>query len=81
MTVLLLMYLCVDTARTGCQAIPLQQWVGPGAYEQCKDTLAQLTTAFTVELGQLHRFACDKQPDIDIPQPAQSQITRPSFRL
>lgn len=83
MNVFLLLYLCTSTARTDCQVIPVQRWIGPDSYQQCGITARQLTADLTEKNRKRNYFACDIQPagDIDAAQQIQPLLTRQSFQL
>ncbi|WP_053149900.1 hypothetical protein [Pseudomonas protegens] len=83
MNVFLLLYLCTSAARTDCQVIPVQRWIGPDSYQQCSTTSVQLTADLTDRNRKRLYFVCDIQPagDIDAAQQLQPQLNHQSFRM
>ncbi|MFJ3410589.1 hypothetical protein [Pseudomonas protegens] len=83
MNVFLLLYLCTNAARTDCQVIPVQRWMGPDSYQQCGNTARQLTANLTDKNRKHNYFVCDIQAagDVDAAQQVNLQLTHQSFQL
>ena len=82
MTVLLMMYLCLDASHTNCQAIPVQDWTRPDAYGECAALVPELTDALTEKNRQRIYFRCDPQAGDAAQAPqAAPQLIHQSFRF
>lgn len=82
MTVLLMMYLCLDASHTNCQAIPVKDWTRPDAYGQCAELAPELTEALTERNRQRIYFRCEPQSaDAAQAQQATPKLIHQSFRF
>ncbi|WP_339071155.1 hypothetical protein WIN67_10345 [Pseudomonas idahonensis] len=83
MNVFLLLYLCTSAARTDCQVIPVQRWIGPDSYQQCGTAAGQLTASLTDKNRKRLYFICDIQDagDVGAAQRIELRLTRQSFLL
>lgn len=83
MNVFLLLYLCTSAARTDCQVIPVQRWIGPDSYQQCGTAAGQLTASLTNKNRKRLYFVCDIQAagDVDASQRNEQRLKRQSFQL
>ncbi|MEY9333137.1 hypothetical protein ABH911_003448 [Pseudomonas protegens] len=83
MNVFLLLYLCTSAARTDCQVIPVQRWIGPDSYQQCGTAAGRLTTSVSDKNRKRLYFICDIQAagDESAAQRVEPRLTRQSFQL